>query len=69
MVFIVIFRVVLCFGNKNVGCILFKGVVLLLFNIVFVFIVIFWIGYVIKIGEGLNLSLENVVDKKLLKEI
>ncbi|WP_331696890.1 cation:dicarboxylase symporter family transporter [Mycoplasmopsis agalactiae] len=68
VVFIAIFRVVSRPGNKNVGRISLKGVALLLLNTAFAFIVTFWIGYAIKIGEGSNLSLENVADKKLPKE-
>lgn len=64
VVFIAIFRVVSKPSAKGVGRISLKGVGLLLLNVFVGFVVTFWLGYFIKVGSGMNLTLDTDFTKE-----
>ncbi|AVN64708.1 MULTISPECIES: dicarboxylate/amino acid:cation symporter [Mesoplasma] len=74
VVFIAIFRVVAKPGSKGLGRISGKAVAILLINVAIAFTITFWIGYVLKIGKGLNFDQQipggsGRTDSKALPEI
>ncbi|PPE06313.1 dicarboxylate/amino acid:cation symporter [Mesoplasma corruscae] len=54
VVFIAIFKVVATPGTKGLGRISGKAVAILLINVAIAFTITFWLGYFLKIGNGLN---------------
>lgn len=74
VVFIAIFRVVAKPGAKGLGRISGKAIAILLIKVAVAFTITFWIGYLLKIGKGLNFDQQipggsGRTDSKALPEI
>ncbi|AUB31396.1 dicarboxylate/amino acid:cation symporter [Spiroplasma floricola] len=61
IVFIAIFKITSKPGETGLGRITAKGIALLLFNVAVMFTVTFFIGILLKVGQGFNLASDNSV--------
>ncbi|WP_338983716.1 cation:dicarboxylate symporter family transporter [Spiroplasma endosymbiont of Othius punctulatus] len=64
IVFLAVLRVTSKPGVRGLGKITLKGVSLLLINVAIAFIITFWLGYLVKIGDGQNLTEQVVSGEK-----
>ncbi|WP_339021490.1 dicarboxylate/amino acid:cation symporter [Spiroplasma endosymbiont of Atherix ibis] len=61
IVFIAIFKITSKPGETGLGRITAKGIILLLFNVAVMFTITFFIGMLLKVGQGFNLPSDNSV--------
>ncbi|AUM62512.1 dicarboxylate/amino acid:cation symporter [Spiroplasma monobiae] len=64
IVFIAIFKITSKPGETGLGRITVKGIALLLFNVAVMFTITFFIGLLLKVGEGFDLSSESSVPNR-----
>ncbi|WP_338985457.1 dicarboxylate/amino acid:cation symporter [Spiroplasma endosymbiont of Diplazon laetatorius] len=64
IVFIAIFKITSKPGETGLGRITAKGIALLLFNVAVMFTVTFFIGLLLKVGEGFDLTSDSAVTNK-----